>query len=346
MSHYVVPSYTYFTGLIPHTYPGDPDFPEEEGRHGGIKVARVLLADALNSQAYRSFYEDPSHNQFWNPSVPDGFTKEMTTTYMWGVKGPMATNIMGEETEGHQTPERFSVAKVTGTDYYLGVYDYEDEDDRWIDGNGNSNSTLKVSLRYSRDLVHWSDNKVIYSTHDWTTTHFNYPIFLSSDGWSNNAVDPNDFYIVGTSPSTIGHTVYRLHVTIPPPPPPPVDPPPPPVCYDNNGNIIDCYNSVRARTGSANGTGAVLDESSSGASYVYPNPGHGMYTLNYVLNDHATTQLNVLDVTGRRLQTGSTVTRGQGRYTESVNISGHAKGIYFLELLVNGSKKTFKVIYQ
>jgi len=77
-----------------------------------------------------------------------------------------------------------------------------------------------------------------------------------------------------------------------------------------------------------------------------PTPGHGLFQLTYTLKDHAITQLNVLDITGRQLQAGTTSMRGPGRYTETVNISGRAKGIYLLELLVNGGKKTFKVVYQ
>ena len=58
------------------------------------------------------------------------------------------------------------------------------------------------------------------------------------------------------------------------------------------------------------------------------------------------TQLNVLDLTGRRLQAGPAVLRVPGGVTETVNISAQAKGVYLLELLVNGGKKTFKVIYE
>jgi len=36
--------------------------------------------------------------------------------------------------------------------------------------------------------------------------------------------------------------------------------------------------------------------------------------------------------------------RAPGRYTKTVSISGRAKGMYLLELLVNGGKKTFKVL--
>jgi hypothetical protein len=49
---------------------------------------------------------------------------------------------------------------------------------------------------------------------------------------------------------------------------------------------------------------------------------------------------------GRRIQTGAAMNRMTGTYNETINISSHAKGVYLLELLVNGKKQTFKVIYQ
>ena len=338
-SHYVVPSYG--TPGTSGYYAGDPDFPLEDGRHAGIKVARAPISDALNPQAYMSFYEDAG-GVHWNPSLPAGFTKELTTTYLY-VQGPQASNIMGIETEGHYDYNRFSVAKVNGTNYYFGVASYQDYDDPYgYDANGHPLPKLKVSLRYSYDLVHWQGNLVIDVSNDWTTSHFNYPIFLSTNGWSNNAIDPNDFYVIGTSPSTINHTVYRMHVYIPAPPPPP--PPPPPPCKPvPNGPV--CPVQPESQSNMAAALAAVLDDSEGGAPYVYPNPGHGVYTLSYTLKDHAITQLNVLDVTGRVLQAGSTSMRGPGRYTESVNITSRAKGVYLLELLVNGGRKTFKVVY-
>ena len=54
----------------------------------------------------------------------------------------------------------------------------------------------------------------------------------------------------------------------------------------------------------------------------------------------------MLDVTDRRLQAGPATLRAPGRVTETVNIAGQARGVYFLELMVNGGKKTFKVIYE
>jgi hypothetical protein len=340
--------YLFYKDMSHYVVSGHPDFPWEDGRHPGIKVARAPISDALNPQAYKSFYQDPAGNQFWNPSLPAGFTKDNTTAF-FRTPGPLASNILDD-----YDYIRFSVAKVAGTNYYFGVGNYSDEADRWTDGNG-SHPTLKTALLYSTDLVHWQGKRNIDATHDWTTTHFDYPIFLSSDGSSNTSIDPNDFYVIGTSPSTINSTVYRMHIYIPAPPPPP----PPPGCYDAQGNQIICCvddpaNGVycpqsqkrKLANGMAAGLDASLDAGAGVAPYVFPNPGRGIFQLTYTLKDPASTQLNVVDLTGRVLLSGNTMMRSPGRYTESVNISGRAKGLYMLELLVNGGKKTFKVIYQ
>ena len=339
MSHYRVPEYDrkdpVFHTVIYH-HPQDPDWPYEEGRMGGIKVARVPMADVLTPQAYKSFFQDAAGNQAWNPSLPAGFTKDNTTAF-FRTPGPLASDIMQQPGCDYQ---RFSVAKVAGTNYYFGVGSYQDYNDLWVDGNG-SHPRWKISLRYSYDLVHWFGNRVFVTANDWTGSNFNYPIFLSSDGWSNTSINPNDFYIIGT-PSNIASTVYKMHFYIPAPPPPP--PPPPQICYDDLGRPVHCSDAVSGST--RNGLAATLEMSPAKAPAVYPNPGHGVYQLSYTLKDNAITQLCVLDVTGRRLQAGPTTMRGPGLVTESIDISRHAKGVYMLELTVNAGKKTFKIIYQ
>ena len=335
---YVYVFYKDMSGYRVLAYPGyphdDPTYLVGEGRNGGIKVARAPINDALNPQAYKSFYEDGA-GIHWNPSLPAGFTRDNTAAFLQ-TPGPQSSNVM----DGYDYI-RFSVAKVAGTNYYLGVGNYFDEADRWVDANG-SHSTLKMALRYSYDLVHWFGKRIIDATHDWTTTHFDYPIFLSSDGWSNTTIAANDFYVVGTSPSHINNVVYKMHIYIPAPPPPP--PPPPPTCYDDQGNQMFCPQSQKGQVTSA--VAAILDESPGAAPGVYPNPGKGVYRLTYTLKDHVVTQLSVLDMTGRRLQAGPSMLRAPGRVTETVDISGQAKGVYLLELLVNGGKKTFKVVYE
>jgi len=143
--------------------------------------------------------------------------------------------------------------------------------------------------------------------------------------------------------------VYNLNITTTPPPGTGgcIDqwnnPIPCPTCVDGQGRPIDCGNHLRKAT---TDNAKELDNSKGRAPFVYPNPGPGVFRLSYTLKGQAKTQVNVLDLMGRQVQTGSAMNRMAGTYTETVNISGHAKGVYMLELLVNGVKKTFKVIYQ
>ena len=305
----------------------------EPGRLPGIKVARAPVSDALNPLAYRTFYED-ANGIHWNLSMPAGFNKNNIVSFYTSL-GPQGSLLL----EGNRDYTRFAVAKVAGTGYYLGVGSYPDPDptQRWKDSDGDWVSPLITNLKYSYDLVHWSDDLEIDRATSWKTSHFNYPIFLSADGWTNTSIDESYFYIVGTnSYPIVSNAVYKKRVYIPAPPPPPT-----PICYDELGNQVLC--GFRKATP---GTAKELDQSKERAPYVTPNPGPGVFRLRYSLTGHARTQLNVLDLTGRRVQTGAAVSRMAGTYTETVNISDQAKGVYLLELLVNGGKQTFKVIYQ
>jgi hypothetical protein len=329
------------------------------GRLPGIKVARAPINDALNPYAYKTFYEDASGNIYWNQSLPAGLTKSNIKDY-YKTLGPQGTTLL----ESDRDYRRFAVAKVAGKNYYMGVGYFMDQDPnhRWIDSDGDMVSPEIMTLKFSYDLMHWFGDRQIYSASSYKTTLFNYPIFLSADGWTNTSIDENNFYVIGTSPENNGvkNVVYKMQVYIPAPPPPPPPPPPGPcvdqwgnqiicpICYDGQGRPYDCGDhgpDAPFRMATTPGTSAALDNSKEHASFVYPNPGPGVYRLSYTLKGHAKTQLNVLDLMGRQIQTGSAVSRKAGTYTETVNISGYAKGIYLLELLVNGKKQTFKVIY-
>ena len=318
------------------------------GRLPGIKVARAPISDALNPHAYQTFYEDASGGWHWNQSLPAGFNKDNIKDY-YKTPGPQGTTLL----ESDRDYRRFAVAKVNGTNYYMGLGYFMDPDPnhRWYNSNdGEWYSPEIMTLKYSTDLVHWYGDRHIYSASSYKTTKFNYPIFLNANGWTNTTIDENNFYVIGTNAEENGvnNVVYKMQVYIPGPPPPP-----PPVCYDQCGNAVqcpapppcnDCFcPELRKAT---TGTAAALDNSKERAPFVSPNPGPGVYQLKYTLKSHARTQLNVLDLMGRQVQTGSAINRMAGTYAETVNISGHAKGVYLLELLVNGKKQIFKVIYQ
>lgn len=296
----------------------------EDGRLPGIKVARAPISDALNPHAYKTFYED-ANGIHWNQSLPAGLTTGNIQSYYTSL-GPRGTNILALPNESDRDYTRFAVAKVDGTNYYLGVGSYQ------------KNGRLIMTLKYSYDLLHWFGEREIDNATSWVTSNYSYPVFLSRDGWSNTHISEYEFYVMGTKSEPIGNSVYKIWFYIP-------APPPPPVCYDNAGNIIDCSNQVRKDV-STPGAASGLDSSAARAPFIYPNPGHGVVQLQYTLKGHAKTQLNVLDLMGRRIQTGATINRTAGTYKETVNISSQAKGVYLLELLVNGQKQTFKMIYQ
>jgi hypothetical protein len=273
-------------------------------------VVRAPLSDALDPYAYQAYYRDPSGNEYWNPSLPAGFTKETMLDYL-GVKGPMTTDLMGDE--GHHLfgNLRFSVARVRDKDYFIGVESYIDyADDR----------KYKTALRFSADLLHWTDRQTIIDVAtDFTTSRMNYPIFLSADGWSNSVVDENDFYILGTA-STISNVVYKKHISL-------------------SGQTF----GVQALTmpGGAMPAGG---NNSLQVLRVSPNPGPGLFQLGYTLGDYAIVRVNVLDMTGRRLQRGIPVQRAPGSYTEQVDIGSFAGGVYLLELMTGKERRIVKVV--
>lgn len=290
---------------------------EGEGRQGGIKVARVPISDALNPGAYTVFYRDPNGVETWNPSLPAGFTKETMASFL-NVPGPKSTDIM-DMPPNLSGPQRFCVAAVRNTGYFIGVETYQDE----TDINPVTNfARWKVALRYSSDLVHWTTRQRIVTTaDDWSIFNLSYAALLGSDGWSNNVVDANDFYVVG-SPTNMSSWFSKVHIYLP-------------------------QSSLQFRLSKSQPASAfVIDSIPNSGTSLYPNPTSGVFHLSYSLNSSAAVQINVLDVTGKSYRTGSTVSRSPGSYSEDIDISGYAKGVYLVELRINDTRQTFKLIYQ
>jgi hypothetical protein len=301
--------YLFFHDDGPYGSPGLPPFyppATEEGRCEGIKLARAPLTNALDPHAWQVFYRNPEGEETWHPSLPPGFTKE-TISRFWSTPGPKSTDIMGDDIANRYLDVRFSVARVRGADYFIGVESYTDPADRRV----------KKALRYSTDLIHWTDRlRIIETAGDWTQSNLNYPIFLSSDGWSNNLVDSTDFYVVGTS-SAIRNKVNAVHVYLP----------------------------AAAPRALALGPAALLaGDPNNSLSAIYPNPGHGRYQLRYTLTRPSAVQLNVLDLTGRRLLTGIPTHTPSGPNKQSLDISPLGRGLYLVELLVDGARHVYKII--
>ncbi len=284
----------------------------EEGREGGVKLVRVHVNNILNPSAYEVYYKDPSGNEYWLPSLPSGFTKENMINYV-KTQGSKSTSILPTYNTSDQ---RFSVAYVNGTNYFIGVEEYQE----W-------NGTHAVAIRFSYDLKNWTDRRgIIESSDNQGESDVTYPIFLSADGWSNTAVDLNDFYVIATAAEGRSRTlVTRAHIYLTPP--------------------FFAKTNAEARKVTTSNSGAI-DNSKVRPPIVTPNPGPGLYKLNYTLKTPAKTQVRVLNLMGKLVQVTAARNQKAGTYTESIDISSYAKGIYLLELLVNGKKQTFKVIYQ
>jgi hypothetical protein len=131
-------------------------------------------------------------------------------------------------------------------------------------------------------------------------------------------VDADDFYILGTG-SVITNVVNKLHVHLMP--------------------QIPGLSAAMISASVYPGSGTIASPA------VYPNPSYGIFKLVYSLDKSARTQVNVLDMTGTRIFSGEPVTRLPGDYSESIDMTGHARGIYLVELVIGGERKTLKVFY-
>jgi hypothetical protein len=185
--------------------------PLEEGRGRGIKLVRVHKNNCLNPSAYEVYYKDPSGSVHWLPSLPSGFTKETMQNYV-KVQGPKSTNILPDLLSDNSNCLRFSVAQVNGQNYFIGCEEYLADNEPGSDGAGNHH----VALRFSYDLMNWSPRiKVIESAENYGASNLNYPIFLSANGWTNTAIDLNNFYVIGvhsTSDHGFPNWVTRVHI--------------------------------------------------------------------------------------------------------------------------------------
>jgi hypothetical protein len=292
----------------------------EEGRGRGIKLVRVPVSGCLDPAQYQVYYKDTSGNVQWLPSLPSGFTKENMLQYVQ-VQGPKSTDILSDEISGNTWAYRFTAARVNNTDYFIGCEEYLDYNDiTYV--NGVEHARHHVALRFSYDLMNWSPReKIIETSEDWNASVFNYPIFLSADGWTNTAIDLDNFYVIGThSQSPFLNPIFMMNIT----------------------------NTALRPTASVASFGLSAAPVLSGAvvafSGIYPNPTHGNIQLKYTLAANAKVQISVLDVTGRKLRSEGPTQRPAGRYAEDFDLSAFARGIYIVELTVDNEQNIFKAV--
>ncbi len=80
---------------------------------------------------------------------------------------------------------------------------------------------------------------------------------------------------------------------------------------------------------------------------VYPNPGSTETQIAFTLNDVSEIALNVYDISGRLIESAEGKNFAAGEHTLAINKSAqYNKGIYFIELSVNGAKMSKKLIIE
>ena len=294
--------YVFYIDHGPFAWKNAYPVPQEEGRAEGVKVIRAPIFEALTPSAWRAYYKDPNGNVSWNPALPAGFDKNNIDLF-WNRKGPKATDLMGDELNNRFESNRFSVAKVRNATGFIGIETY-------MTGNG-----FAFALRYSEDLLNWSERYVIDEGQSWDNVNLGYAVFLDFAGWTNNEVDINNFFIMGKKPAADGGNdqyVRKYHI----------------------------YNKFPARIA----TKASSEKTSTIKAGIIPTPNTGSFRLNYQLTSHSKVQINVFDVMGRKLYTVAPGVKGAGNYSENINIGSQNKGMYIVELIVDGKKEILKTI--
>ncbi|MES1249768.1 MAG: T9SS type A sorting domain-containing protein, partial [Chitinophaga rupis] len=161
--------------------------------------------------------------------------------------------------------------------------------------------------------VRWTPRVfTVYTADSWSQSRMNYPIFLSKDGWSNTEVDLDDFYILGTG-NNITNIVNRVHIQAGAP-----------------ASFVRMFTTLVAWPVSDNG--------------LSPNPGTGLFRLTYTVNNPSDLSIAIFDMSGRQLKVLSKGARDPGNYTEDLDITSWAAGIYLIKVMAGNTTSLYKVV--
>ncbi len=78
---------------------------------------------------------------------------------------------------------------------------------------------------------------------------------------------------------------------------------------------------------------------------IFPNPTQGIFTINYTTPEKTILQINISDSKGQRVF-AETIYDFTGTYKKAVDLSKHAKGVYFIELTGNAKKEVKRVVVE
>ena len=262
---------------------------------GGVKLIRCLKDSLLSPAAYKTW----SASAGWIPSLPAGFSSDQIASF-FTVRGPQNTAVLPDS----YSTIRFAVAQMSDSADFIGVEQYID----------NSNNHALVALRYSSDLINWTDRTVILNENNgWDQISMHYPIFLSKDGMTNTAIDRNDFYVIGST--TPVNTIKKLH-------------------FVNTSIPAPVGLSVSKRTANDSAVSLSPEE----PVRLSPNPSQGILSLFISIAKSGRYKAVIYNAAGLAVQELDLGLLGQGPYRKDINVGQLPSGTYFLNTIKDGMK--------
>jgi hypothetical protein len=171
-------------------------------RRSGVKLIRAKLPDVAPG-AWRIF----RNGAFDEPALPIAFRADDPASF--ARPGPIATPLFANRRDpnaGTSETESFAAAKVDGLDLFVGAEVYQDWQD---EAPSPCPGKHRLALRFSADLVHWSDRRDIYGCMDAGAFGLHYATFVRRDSTTNEVIDGDDFYVVGTARKSFETFEYR-----------------------------------------------------------------------------------------------------------------------------------------
>lgn len=187
---------------------------ESSGTGPGMKVARApITGSGVDPKSFKTYF----NGAFTDSALPIGFDSTRAADFYASKGGrssfifpdqpivfqPAAQGTKRTDMRKEQQVPMFSVAQVKGTDWFLGV---------------GLELNKGVTLRLSKDLVHWSLPTVIPGTElvdywtkgvDFERLPLEYPRLMNAAGTSSSWIDSSDFYVVGMTITDLGGTTQK-----------------------------------------------------------------------------------------------------------------------------------------
>ena len=149
----------------------------------------------------------------------------------------------------------------------------------------------------------------------------------SSTGWLSGSIPPS-YNISALSGYTLGGGIYRISYSVGEP-------------VVTKYLFIEFSACPRSTFVENNGFTSMEENESAADISIYPNPSNGLFNLKF--NSAADGQVSIYDIVGKKVEQ---IRLLQGISDYSFDLSNYTKGIYVVEVAVNGNKYIRKVILQ